>query len=663
MQKLIAAVMACFFVAGCSNKITEFVDKKFPPVTEDQQRTTATNAIADALLKIHTSSIGLGVSIDDLNAVSASSDLKNQGVTSIKLTGDRQLLRVDVTFDKTFEAKDGGTNNEVAKLLESLQPHVKGKVTVFAGLTGEVVDKPDLPILQLKLLPSLSMVKVDKVDVKGSFDLTKAGEAIVGVLNKYKDNISGELSRSALTSVTVPLLSKASINLSQTIKVDSSPAQGTVVATAQPVTVPYKLDGIAWLIAEKQITVLVQMIPTTAAPHADSPKVPHNYDTIGEAFKTHLTEDLGVPDGSGTWVAIRKDVMASAINSVVAQAALCVAPTISVANQHSESKITLPSGLGIDCTPTKVCGERQCTFDRHSDDTTNCDKCAAYALRVCAPRTFFGPGGCTGGQCIQRWNEPTCELAKATQNQIYLADATLRKADCDRIAGQEKLACEAEKTGTKALCEVKKEALNALARTGKFANLDVDASVQTKGMRICIKDFNLSTGLDKLQFALDVQGSAEAKVNVKFVPLGIVGHIACVMDWSKEHTFKASLRDSRIGISSDISLENQDEGFYANAVIKGIPVKANLSPGPTEYLLKSPELLLKCPVLPAVAPTVLTLTPFVPVLKGDIDYQLSDQKLSIKLAVPEQKLADQRLKITLSSNPMALVAQGAYKAP
>jgi hypothetical protein len=149
---------------------------------------------------------------------------------------------------------------------------------------------------------------------------------------------------------------------------------------------------------------------------------------------------------------------------------------------------------------------------------------------VGAGRSIFGPGGCTGGQCIQRWNEPTCEAAKAAQNRIYLADANWRKADCDRLAAQEKAACEIEKTGTKALCETKKGALNALARTGKFAKLGTDVSVQTTNMHICIKDFNLSTGLDHLQFALDVQGSAEAAVDVTFIPLDIVGHLTCVMD-------------------------------------------------------------------------------------------------------------------------------------
>ncbi|WP_429358583.1 hypothetical protein [Paraburkholderia sp. GAS32] len=134
------------------------------------------------------------------------------------------------------------------------------------------------------------------------------------------------------------------------------------------------------------------------------------------------------------------------------------------------------------------------------------------------------------------------------------------------------------------------------------------------------------------------------------------------MDWSKEQTFHAALRDARIGIDSDVSLATDADGFYAHAAIKGITVKAKLSPGPTEFLLKSPELLVKCPVLAAVAPIALTLTPFVPMLKGDIDYDFPDQKLSMKLVVSEQKIADQTLKIMLASNPVALVAHGEYKA-
>ena len=132
--------------------------------------------------------------------------------------------------------------------------------------------------------------------------------------------------------------------------------------------------------------------------------------------------------------------------------------------------------------------------------------------------------------------------------------------------------------GTKALCEVKKEALNALARIGKFANLDVDASVQTKEMKICIKDFNLSTGLEHLQFALDIQGSAEAKVNVNFVPLDFAGQpdlrnglvegadlSGCVTRFADRNRFTSAVASCHTGFRSHrVNLKSSLYGVEVN---------------------------------------------------------------------------------------------------
>jgi hypothetical protein len=644
MIKQLYVVLSVLSLVGCSDPLTEFVNAKFPPISVEDQRIVAIRSTADALATVHVPSVGIGVSIADANAMALPESLTKEGITRLKIIGEKQLLRIEASFERTFEGKDAGSNADAAKILDSLKPKISGDLTIYAGITSGVATASPTPVIEFKLLPAISTVKVRELQVAGKSDVSVAGETIADLLNKFKDNISGEIARNPLTSVTIPAVMGAPVDLSKTFEIKSGGVNATIVASTNPVTAPFRIGSVAWLIEENHFSALVQLVPTGAPPMSSTGVVEPTYDKIKERFDAQVKESLAVPDGDKTWVAIRKDVISLATNSVVQQAGLCLTTSVDVPNQHSDNEIKLPDGLGIDCSPTAACDARQCTFSQTNHDERSCNVCLI-------PNIF------TGG-CTQRGNDPICEAAKASQNAIYAADANLRKADCDRLAIQEKTACEAGKVATKALCETKKEALNALARTGKFGNLVVDASMQTSNMKVCLKDFQLSTGLERVQFALDVQGSANVKVKINFMPLDIVGHIACVMDWSTDKTFTASLRDSRVGIGADIGLVTGNDGFRANAKIGNIDIKAKLDPGPTAFLVSSPDLLLKCPVLAAIAPTVVILTPFVPQLRGEIDYTLPEQQVSMKLAVPEQQVGGAAVGVQLTSTPVSLVAIG-----
>lgn len=103
------------------------------------------------------------------------------------------------------------------------------------------------------------------------------------------------------------------------------------------------------------------------------------------------------------------------------------------------------------CTPTMNCSPtRNCEFSK-SHDTRNCNSCLLRAPRICIL------GGCSGGQCVQRGNDPICEAAKASQNAAYEAAYSGRKADCERLKTQDKIGCEAKKSNIKADCERLKE--------------------------------------------------------------------------------------------------------------------------------------------------------------------------------------------------------------
>ena len=214
-------------------------------------------------------------------------------------------------------------------------------------------------------------------------------------------------------------------------------------------------------------------------------------------------------------------------------------------------------------------------------------------------------------------NDLACEAAKAAQNQAYLLDANLRKADCDRLRTMETAGCLAEEFGKKTLCEAGKAALNALRKTGNFANVDVDANMRSDNLTVCLRDFNLASGLDRIYFALDVSGQAKADVDVKFVPLDIVGHLTCQFPWKERKGFTAGLRESRVALDSVLAVVPTQAGARLDFDVNETTVKAALSPSPIEILLSSGNMTLACPGLNLLKPLAISLTPFIKELRGD----------------------------------------------
>lgn len=259
---------------------------------------------------------------------------------------------------------------------------------------------------------------------------------------------------------------------------------------------------------------------------------------------------------------------------------------------------------------------------------------------------------------MKEGNLPVCEAQKLLRNTAYNVAENLRKADCDRLRETERATCDIEKIGEKGLCEMKKGVLNAIAATGNFANVDTDTQFKTNGLRVCLRDFTLAPDLDKVQFALDVSGEANADIDVKFTPLDIVGHLTCQFPWKKSQSFKASLRDSRLGISSSIAIVTESGKTRADFAVDALLVKAQLQPTPAEYLLNSPEMLLSCPITRGIAPLAVALAPFVKELRGELDYTLPTQQASVELLLPTQQIGNKSLSAIVKPTPKALVVMG-----
>lgn len=649
----ILLVLILSVLSGCSDPVARLIDEKFPPVDMEDQRTQSINSAADALSIMPIPNIGANVLLENIGQQLLTDDVKANGVSSIKLQGEDQLLRIELQIDRTFTEIDAGEDAALAEVLKRLKPHLTGKLILYAGFALSLSSsEQNAPRLDVKLLPHFQSLTIEKAVFAEQIDAKVVIDPIVALVNRYVDNISGELSRLPVTRTSLPAMVSVADDISEVIKINNSGADATVELIANPIASNFKLIAAAVFVQDTHLSMLAQIAPESSEASTDSRtiSIEKTIDGIGDRFSEIAEQVFGMEDWTDTnWIAVRKDLIALTVNNLVSQAGVCVSASGSIPKQHTSSKIELPDGLGIDCSSDRNCNSnRECSYSQ-SHDTRDCSACILRAPRACA----FG--GCWGGHCIQTGNDLICEAAKAAQNVIYVADANLRKADCDRLKAMETAACEVEKAGEKLLCETKKEALNRLAATGNFANIDIDYSASSSDLKVCLRNFQLSPAIDRVQFELDVTGEANANVNVSFVPLDIVGHLTCAFPWSQEKNFTASLRDSRVGIGSTVNIATNQSSATANFALEDVSVKAKLSPGITEYLLTSPEMLVKCPVIAGIAPTTILLTPFVPVLRGEIDYTLSGQNVSVDLALPEQNVGGRTMAFRIRADKDAIV--------
>jgi hypothetical protein len=374
------------------------------------------------------------------------------------------------------------------------------------------------------------------------------------------------------------------------------------------------------------------------------------YGDIKDRVQGLLEHNFGIKNSNtSNWMAVRKDFVALALNTVTAQAAACVVVTASSQNQHTESKVTIPKGSGLSCsTDTNCQGHNNCTW--HSEHVDNsCKKCLIPQVN----RLWGGSG------CVQEGNDPVCEATKAATNLARDTAANVSKASCDADNAQQVAVCQVGVAAKVALCQSAKIALDGIALTGSdFADFDTDSSASTNDMKVCLQHFTMAPDMTKVSFGLNVSGSAQVKVNVHFEPLNVVGHMVCQFPWNKEQTFNADLSQT-LPVSAGITFASDPQGSpKLNVVVDSIDVNAKLSPGPTEFILKSPQLLASCPIVAGFAPLVVAATPFVPQLRGEISYKTAASTLTVAIPSPTQTVGTSTLTVAVKSLPLAFQGVG-----
>lgn len=657
---LLGLTMFLALLAGCVDPVSKLVNERFPPLDADAQRQKAIDTTALALQSVYSANVAASIRMQDVEKALHNEDLKRAGASKLKLTGDEQLIRVEIGFKRTFTAADSPDDPQLAQVLDKLKPEVEGDIDFRFGVTGSIVgdDAAGKPILQMQLLPSLSRVELSRLNMAEKVDATAAVEWLTKLVTKYRDNISGELTRHPMAAITMPVAAPRPIDITQSFHIESAGTKLSANVTGNPVGAPVKFIAIAWLVDEDRLTTVVQFAPLDWAPRKTNPTVESSFSAIKGQIKGMVHDAFGASDIKESWVGVRKELIATSLNSVVAQASACV-QTSGHTHQKGESKIPMPSPDSVNCDSDRDCrSKRECRFEANHD-TRDCDTCLLSRPVICAPKVCaFGGcvgGGCTGGGCIQRGNEPTCEIAKAAQNAVYTADANLRKADCDRLREMETLSCQAEVAGAKLLCETGKETLKVLKHTGNFANLDVEADVQARDVKVCMKDLSLSPGLDRVALKLGVKGRADVDVGLKFTPLDIIGHLTCQWPWTDNKQFSADVPQQDVSFDAAMAIHTDGDKPTLRFSLEETEAKVNISPGPTEYLLTSVNLTLSCAGLNFVKPMIVDATPFVPQLRGEFKQKVEKQEVSVDLPVPSAKIGDVGLDSRFDTTLQALV--------
>jgi hypothetical protein len=666
----LAAVIVGFVVAYYAlrgDPIAEILNQKWRPISVDQQRQKAIETSADALNAITRANLAAGVDVKTIVAL-ASPLLKPQGVTALRATGDRQLLKIEADFDRTFGADDLPADFNQRDLVVKLKPDIQGTISFSVGITGGAADQQALS-LQLKLLPVLNNIRIEKIKLADKVDITAVGDVVVFLLNRYADNVTAKINEAAFLNISLPttLSSVAGQAGPLSVSVPSVPDVKVSLST-KPIKNPFQLAGVAWLIDGNRLLIISQL-----AVSADRSKfgatTATTFSTMKDDFILHLKDGLETAELSDdVWVVVSKALLADSVNSTFAQAEPCISAQGPIPTQALSVKVPLPDETSMDCSPKAACDlqvdERDCRRPRncsHNHDTRDCSRCIASAFN----------------HCIQHGNDPLCEIAKAAQNKIYDADfnacnglGMLVDAGCEVEKGTQngiyaaaKAKCESEKVASKGLCETEKEGLKRLSRTGKFANIDVSMGGPAN-LKACFSAVKMSDDLRLLSLNLSVDGKGDIATHVKFVPLDIVGHLACQVPWTEDRLITATVPNQLLPVKVNLTSKNSNGKQVFDGRIDEITLKLHFEPSPTALLLQSTNFTLAClPLAGLINSVTLNLGPLIPELLKDFDFKQGAIVFSFAPQLPNVNVLNSGVKMVLSETSHAIVLTGTVETP
>jgi hypothetical protein len=617
---LVAPLLA---LSGCA--LRRAVNSKFPPINENQQRQVAVDSTAKALSAIKTPTILAEVNLSDAGQALLNQDLRKLGVTKLSLVGTQQLLKISLEFDHKFSEGDGGENADARKFITTWRPEASGSIVVFAGLRNpdvNAINLADIPAMDLQLLPALSTVQINHLKVFGHYKVTLLVQPLVALLNTFKDNVSGALSRSKLASISIPEVAKKPLSLDKSFSFQIDQQKVNATISANPIPIPDKLTGVAWRITDDNLTVLLQVLPQSAVDLPASQIRPATFKEIDDRFNDLLKTEFDLPSlDDSELVAVNEGLIANTLANVVEQAAPCAAisaPNINI--PPLDKMISIPPD-SANCLQDPTNCEIHCNHN-HADD--HCG-------------TFNAP----------------CKIAEAAKNVAFDGEY----AACLGARDAKIAVCRTGQAATQAGCETAKTAFNA-ALAGEVGDVSAQVSGNANA-RICLSRLALSDHLASVNLDVDASGKANGNVAFGFSPRRGVGRAICVLNLNLNNGFTAGISAPRWSVSSPVTVEQVGEDVYISYDLQGGKVTANYSPSLPSLLAHDlPKITLTCPI-PGAAANLVDLAGFLAGIPNEFPLPVPPIKGMQVIPLPKLSIGEEKAKVTLRPlTAKAIIVEG-----
>jgi hypothetical protein len=122
---VVAAIAGYFFLGG--DPIADLLNKKWQPISVEQQRQKAIDSSAAALKLFPSANVAAGIDVKTIvDLVGAL--LKPQGVETVRVKGDEQLLHVEADFKRVFGPNDVPADFQYRDLILALKPDIQGTI-------------------------------------------------------------------------------------------------------------------------------------------------------------------------------------------------------------------------------------------------------------------------------------------------------------------------------------------------------------------------------------------------------------------------------------------------------------------------------------------------------------------------------------------------------
>ncbi|KQW02810.1 hypothetical protein [Rhizobacter sp. Root1221] len=637
---LVVVLLAVLFVFR-QDPLTKYLNAKWPPVTPDSIRAESLKANASALSRLTGPTIALSVQLGDVESALSTKAATDLGLKSAKFTADDQVLLVEVAFDRKFTEKDADKDDEKArKLLKEYEPHIAGVIKVYGSIAGAMAEDAGQPKLVLRNQVGLTHLTVQKVEV-AKYDVKLLGEALAGVLNHYRDNVGGWFAQQPMAEAHIPLLSADQYDPKRIFKLTGAGLSGAIVTEGNALTVPFRFEGLAVVIGDSRMRVVAQIVPITpdtAMPAAGPLPVEPTYDGIGNQVSTLVSERFGLdPDEAQSFVAIRKDALAFALNHAVNQVGLCVgARNAKAVLPEVHQTLRVEQDAGIKCTMSPD----SCRFDADAcknnaaqEDPSKCNQCVLKSAGICGRNPLNGKKTCIGGgKCILSAPDATCVASVATRNSFNLAVATTRTTACMTEKTTKSASCVAEQSAKRLECETRRETVKGLLGDGKLARIGAAVTVSSDDAKICLTGLQLSPALDTVAVSASVEGNVDVSLKYSITPMGL-GHLACKFAVSDSMKVKASLGKRTLASSGTLEFVPDPDGKSGEmrARMSSLKFHPTLKPGLAELMLKSPALNLSCTGVAEITGTTVGMAPFAQELRGDFDFEVENPSIAYRL--------------------------------